>query len=141
MNINEMDALPEQLPTDDILPEADDGEQTAVDENAQQPQQLDYDTLLSLGKREREEDSEGQLESGGIPPNVSIEAADAKRRKTQEEVASEKKLNNENWDMMYQRLVAFKVRIFYKVLLCSPGDIFCRYEFLTLTIFLLILCS
>jgi hypothetical protein len=80
-----------------------------VGENAAQPQQLEYDILVNLGKRDREAQEDLPSEDKNGSPSSSSEESPAKRSKMQAESSLEKKANTENWETMYQKLVAFKV--------------------------------
>ena len=77
--------------------------------NAAQPQQLDYDILVNLGKRDREAQEDLLSEDKNGSPSSSSEESPAKRSKMLADNYSEKKANSENWETMYQKLVAFKV--------------------------------
>lgn len=102
-------ACPDQL--DDHRADGDDMQRMkGVEGSVYQPQQLDSAILLNV-KRERDDEQDSQ-EEGSSVQTESSKGSNAKRLKTGKgDLIAEKKKSCENsWELMYQRLVAFKVR-------------------------------
>lgn len=115
-----LEASPQMMSKGGVFSEQssrNDEAEAAVGNNQQNQQAAGSEedcNAMDLGERvdKRERAEVQDKPTGEVDSESSKEEPDAKRRKFHDEMnPAEKKLNNENWEAMYMRLAAFKVRV------------------------------